>query len=398
MTKRILAVDDAESLQGTLSGYLSAGEFMIAGAAGGAQARDILRTERFDVVVAAHQMADLDGFGLIEVIAELSRQPSIILVCDDDPLVRQKIRDHAMAYSVDLLGTLNSPIDRDLLNATLTDVATLGGSDSEGARTSLAETEFMRGLMTDGLSPVFQPKVNLRNGQIVGAEAFARWNAPGGGLLGAGAVIKVAQEKGYMDVLTYRMLELALQQQGKWRREGKDVPLSINTSAENLRKTDFADVVTGLAEQFGVDPSMVRLEVTEADFEVDERVPLENLALLHARGFGIGLDDFAAGFAPLMRLKAIPFDEIVIDKAFLTRAGEDETARIIFETAIELAKKLKLFSTVEGVETEAQLQMAKDMGADVAQGYFIAKPMSAGEFLIWLEDYEDGVLVIPGLS
>jgi len=397
VAKRILAIDTASSLQDTLSGFLSSSEFLVAGASGGDQARDILKTEHFDVVVAAQDLPEMDGFALIEFVSELERRPSIILTGDNDPITRQRIRDHAMAYSVNLLGTLSSPVNRDLLHAALRDVASLGGSDSEGAQTSLAETEFMRGLMTDGLSPVFQPKINLRNGKVVGAEAFARWNAPGGGLLGAGAVIKIAREKGYMDVLTYRMMELALQQQGKWRREGKDVPLSINTSSENLRKADFADVVSGLAEQFGVDPSMVRLEVTEADFQVDEQTPLENLARLHARGFGLSLDDFAAGFAPLMRLKSIPFDEIVVDRTFLVRASEDEIARTIFEAAIDLAKKLKLSSTVEGVETEAQLQMAKDTGANFAQGYHLGKPMSADEFLIWIEDYEDGVLVIPGL-
>lgn len=398
MSKRILAVDDSSRLQETLAGQLPTVDFLVAGAVGGSQALDILKTERFDVVVANHNMTDFDGFALIEAITTLNYSPSIILVCDDDPMTRQKIRDHAMAYSVDLLGALSPPITRELLISTLLDVANLGGSDIEGARSGLAESEFMRGLMTDGLSPVFQPKVNLRNGKVSGAEAFARWNAPGGGLLGAGAVIKVAREKGYMDVLTYRMLELALQQQGKWRREGKDVPLSINTSSENLRKADFADVVSGLAEQFGVDPSMVRLEVTEADFEVDERVPLENLGRLHARGFGLGLDDFGAGFAPLMKLQSIPFDELVVDRTFLTRAGENETARIIFEAAVDLAKKLKLTTTVEGVETEAQLSLAKQVGADIVQGYLIGKPMSAQEFLIWIEDYEDGVLVIPGLG
>ncbi len=398
MSKRILAVDDSLRLQETLSTYLPAIDFLVAGAAGGPQALDVLKTERFDVVVANHNMADYDGFRLIEMITDLDYSPSIVLVCDDDPVVRQKIREHAMAYSIDLLGTLSSPVSRDMLVSTLVDVADLGGADTEGSRSGLAESEFMRGLMTDGLSPVFQPKVNLRNGRVVGAEAFARWSAPGGGLLGAGAVIKVAREQGHMDVLTYRMLELALQQQGKWRGEGKDVPLSVNISSVNLRKTDFADVVSGLADQFGVDPSMVRLEITEADFDVDDRIPLENLGRLHARGFGLGLDDFGAGFAPLMKLKSIPFDEIVIDRSFLARAAEDQTARIIFETAIDLVKRLKLSSTVEGVETEEQLKLAKDVGADVAQGYLIGKPMSANEFLIWIEDYEDGVLIIPGLT
>lgn len=398
MAKRILVIDAAASLQDTLLGYLPGSEFLVAGAAGGDQARDILNTENFDVVVADIALASMDGFAVIEHVAEIEKRPSIILVGDNDLITQQKIRDHAMAYSVNLLGILSSPVERSQLHAALRDVASLGGGDSEGAQTGLAETEFMRGLMTDGLSPVFQPKIDLQTGKVVGAEAFARWNAPGGGLLGAGAIIKIAREKGYMDALTYRMLELALQQQGKWRREGKDVPLSINTSSENLRKADFADVVSGLAEQFGVEPSMVRLEVTEADFQVDERTPLENLARLHARGFGLTLDDFAAGFAPLMQLKSIPFDEIVVDRTFLVRAGEDEIAKTIFEAAIDLTKKLKLSSTVEGVETEEHLKMAKQMGANFAQGYYLGKPMSADEFLIWIEDYEDGVLAIKGLS
>lgn len=398
MSKRILAVDDSSQLQETLTGFLPSLDFLVAGALGSGQAFDVMQTERFDVVISAHRLADSDGFKLIEKVSSLEYSPSIVLVADDDPLERQRIREHALAYSVDLLAVLSPPIQRELLISALSDVANLSGADLESARSGVAESEFMRGLMTDGLSPVFQPKVNLRNGKVMGAEAFARWNAPGGGLLSAGAVIKVAREKGYMDVLTYRMLELALQQQGKWRREGKDVPLSINASSENLRKTDFADVVSGLAEQFGVAPSMVRLEITEADFEVDERVPLENLGRLHARGFGLGLDDFGAGFAPLMRLQSIPFDELVIDRTFLARAAENPTARVIFESAIDLAKKLKLMPTVEGVETEAQLRMAKEVGAEIAQGYLIGKPMSANEFLIWIEDYEDGVLIIPGLD
>jgi EAL domain-containing protein (putative c-di-GMP-specific phosphodiesterase class I) len=392
-----LVIDDSTRIWETLSGFLSISDFQISDANGAAQALDVLKTEHFDVVVSAHQMVGLNGFDLIKEIADLPRRPSIILISDDGARVLQEIREHAMAYSVDLLGILTPPLDREHFLATLNEVANFGGADTEGAATGITEAEFMRGLMSDGLVPVFQPKVSLKSGKVVGAEALARWRAPGGGLLGATAVIRVAREKGYMDALVYRMLELALQQQGKWRREGKDVPLSINTSSENLRKADFADVVTGLAEQFGVEPAMVRLEIIESDFAIDKRIPIENLARLHAHGFGLALDDFGTGFAPLLRLKTIPFDELVVDRSFLKRADEDETARIIFETAVELAHKLKLSCTVEGVETERQLKMAREMGVDTAQGYLIGKPMPADEFLIWIEDFDDGVLSIPGL-
>ncbi|MEX0298700.1 MAG: EAL domain-containing protein, partial [Kordiimonas sp.] len=260
------------------------------------------------------------------------------------------------------------------------------------------ESEFMRGLMTDGLAPVFQPKVNAQTGEVDGAEAFARWRAPGGGLLGAGAVVRVAREKGYMDVLTYRMLELALEQQGAWRREGQDVKLSINVSSDNLRKEDFAEVVSGLADQFEVDPKFVRLELSESDFQVSERIPLEVLSRLHLRGFGLSLDDFGTGFASLLRLQSIPFDELIIDREFISRAEESDTAKIILESAIDLAHKLKLKCTCEGIENEQQLAFVKGLGADIVQGYHIAKPMTPTEFLIWMEDYKDGVITVAGLS
>lgn len=397
MSKRILVVDNTGALQGSITATLTQPNYMVAGASGGAQAIDVLRTEHFDVVIADHTTNDMNSFRLVEAVSTMKVRPSIIVTCSEDPRVRQEIRDHALAYSVNLLGIIETPIRESGLLAALGDAVELGGGDSEGAATGIAEAEFMRGLMTDGLSPVFQPKVCLETGKVVGAEAFARWSAPSGGLLGAGAVIKVARENGHMDILTYRMLELALQQQGKWRREGKSVPLSINTASENLRKPDFADVVSGLADQFDVPAEMISLEVTEADFEVSSQTPLENLGRLHARGFGLALDDFGAGFAPLMQLKAIPFDELVVDRDFLARAHEDEKARIVFETAIELAHKLGLACTVEGVESEEHLTLAKSLGADKAQGYYIAKPMSAHEFLIWIEDFDDGILNIQGL-
>lgn len=398
MNKRILVVDDSVTMRDILTQYLKSGDYMVATANSGAQALELLKTERYDVIITDLEMPEMDGYGLIRSISELDWDPAIILFSQHDERTLHSARELAMAYSVNLLGTLTKPIDKDLLFATLNEVASTRSAARSGSETILAESEFMRGLMTDGLAPVFQPKMCVKTGKLIAAEAFARWRAPGGGLLGAGAVIRVASEKGYMDVLTYRMLELALEQQGKWNREGQNVPLSVNVSSENLRKEDFADVVSGLAEQFGVDPKMVRLELTESDFQIDERVPLEVLSRLHMRGFGIALDDFGTGFASLMRLQSIPFNEVIVDREFIGRAKEDRVARIILESAIDLAHKLDLICTCEGIEDVNHLNMVKELGADVVQGYHIGKPMSPDELLIWLEDYRDGVVTIEGLA
>lgn len=398
MSKRILVVDDSATMRDMLTQYLQAGDYMVASASSGDQALELLKTEKYDVIITDLEMPDMDGYGLIRSISELDWDPAVVLISQHDERSLHSARELAMAYSVNLLGSLKKPVDKTELIATLNEVATTRSASYSGSETILAESEFMRGLMTDGLAPVFQPKVDIKTGKLVAAEAFARWRAPGGGLLGAGAVVRVAREKGYMDVLTYRMLELALEQQGKWKREGKIVPLSINVSSENLRKEDFADVVSGLAEQFDVEPSLVRLELAESDFQVDERIPLEVLSRLHIRGFGLALDDFGTGFASLMRLQSIPFDEMIIDREFIGRAKDDKTARIILESAVDLSHKLGLTCTCEGIESEAHLKMAREMGADMVQGYHIGKPMSPDELLIWLEDFDDGVEKIAGLN
>lgn len=398
MSKTILVVDDSASMRDTLTQYVQASDYMVSAVNSGDQARDLLNTERFDVIVLDMDMPGFDGFGFIQAISELDWDPAVILLSQQNTSSIQAARELALAYSVNVLSTLAKPIDREEVLAALSDVADTRRSTGKGTETILAESEFMRGLMTDGLSPVYQPKLDLKAGKVVGAEVFARWKSQSGGYLGAGAVIKVAREKGYMDVLAYRMLELAMQQQGRWRRQGQEVTLSVNVTSENLRKPDFAEVVSGLAEQFDIEPAMVRLEVAEQDLDVDGRVPLEVLASLHKGGFGLALDDFGAGFATLLRLKTIPFDELVIDRLFLSRAHEDERARLILEAAIDLSHKLGLKCTCEGVENEQQLAIVKELGADFAQGYLFGKPMSANEFLIWIEDFKDGVLDVPGVG
>ena len=398
MSKRILVVDDSATMRDMLTQFLRSGDYMVSTAGSGDQAFELLKTEKYDVIITDLEMPQMDGYGLIRSISELDWDPAVILISHHDEGSLHSARELALAYSVNLLGTLSKPIDKMELFATLNEVASTRSASYTTSETILAESEFMRGLMTDGLSPVFQPKVELKTGKLLAAEAFARWQAPGGGLLGAGAVVRVAREKGYMDVLTYRMLELALEQQGRWQREGKTVPLSINVSSENLRKEDFADVVSGLADQFDVKPSLVRLELAESDFQVDERIPLEVLSRLHMRGFGLALDDFGTGFSSLMRLQSIPFDEMIIDREFVGRASDDKVARIILDSAIDLSHKLGLKCTCEGIENEEQLEMAREMGADIVQGYHIGKPMSPEELLIWLEDFDDGALKISGIK
>ena len=397
MNKRILVVDEGTGIQDVFAQTLTSKGFLVAGAGSAQQALEILNTETYDYLVLDIGSDPQQTSDVIAAIATVSSRPGLVLVYNDDVRSLADVKEQALAYSINLLATFSKPIEQIRLAMTFDDLL-LAGKSEGSAEAVLSESDFMSGLMSDGLAPIFQPKLNVKDGSLESAEVLARWKAPGGGLLGAGAVIKLATEKGYMDVFTYRMLELAMIQQARWIKEGHNIRVSINISAENLRKPDFADVVTGLTEQYDVPAHLIRLEITESDLDIDARAPLETLAHLHERGFGLGLDDFGSGFATLLGLEDIPFDEIVVDRKFLARAAKSKKATIIFAAAIDLAHKLGLSCTCEGVENEEQLALVRSLGGDVVQGYLIGKPMSAEEFLIWIEDHRDGFHTLPDTS
>lgn len=386
MHKYVLVVDDSPTSRDMLAHVLRRNGFTVAMAEGAGQALDLLRTEPFDFVVTDLDMPDRDGFDLIRSMAAMGADPGVVIVTARGDRNLRAARELALAYSTNLLGAFEKPVSEQDLLAAIQKVARPRSVTSHSqTKTLLSETEFMRGLMTDGLVAVFQPKVRTSDGEIDSFECFARWSAPGGSLLGASSVVRLAEEKGYLDVLAYRMLELALEQQGHWLRDGKRFKVSVNISGENLHKADFADVVSGLADQNEVPAELLQLEVNESDLGVVDAAHLEVLSRLHMRGFGLALDDFGTGYASLLQLDRIPFTELVIDRSFIHRATEHHMAKAVLEAAIGLSEKIGMSCTCEGVETEEQLALVKDLGADLVQGYLVANPMTAEDLMAWVE-------------
>ena len=345
----------------------------------------LLHHETFDFIIADISSPELEMLRLMHVISQTPYDPGVCLVNSGDTFAVHAAQELALSYSVNVLGVFQVPFDSVDLLVKLNEVSVTRQRGGTVPETVLSETEFLRGLMAEGLEVVFQPKKDMKTGSIYGAEAFARWKSLGGGLFGAGAVVKVAREQGHMDAFTYRMLELVAAQLKIWSAVGIKLELSVNISSENLRDEEFADVVSGIVEQYTIEPHMLRLEVTESDLEDDIRVPLLVLSQLHARGFGLAIDDFGTGFASLLKLTSIPFDEIVIDRTFINRAAEDKVAHAILESSIELAHKLDLRCVCEGIENDAQEKLVGMLGTDAIQGYGLGKPMSASEFEDWLK-------------
>lgn len=237
--------------------------------------------------------------------------------------------------------------------------------------------------------------MELATGRTIGAEALARWRHPEHGLVDPYAFIALLEQSGKIDALTLVMLEAAGACRA-WREHGLELTVSVNLSLVSLTDTTLADRITQAVRLAGLDPCHMILEITETAAMTEVAPALENLARLRMRGFGLSVDDYGTGFSSLRQLMRVPFTEIKIDQGFVTGCATNPAARTIVESSVEMARRLRIKSVAEGVETQSDWDLLKAASCDVAQGYLIARPMPAGEFQSWVRQFRPPVTAPSG--
>ena len=233
----------------------------------------------------------------------------------------------------------------------------------------------------------YQPKVDLRDGTLAGVDALVRWNHPEHGLLHPESFIALAEDCGAIDALTEWVLQEAMRQFGAWRARGLQIQMAVNVSLDDLGKPDFARRVASLLQQACAAPRDVIIEITESGLIAPASTALENLVRLRMQRFGLSIDDFGTGHSSLAQLRDVPFTELKVDHSFVRCARNNGSIRPILEGSIGIAKRLGMRSVAEGVETEDDWHLLREIGCDLAQGYFIGMPMAAGELPRWLETW-----------
>jgi EAL domain-containing protein (putative c-di-GMP-specific phosphodiesterase class I) len=247
--------------------------------------------------------------------------------------------------------------------------------------------EIVQGIRNDEFEPFFQPKVELASGLIKGAEALARWRHPQKGIVAPYAFVGPLEDHNQIDKLTWLILSKSVDFCREWRtNSGLDVSVSVNVSAKSLADVNFADRVIELVKCRNLDCRNIILEVTESAATTDIGHSLENLSRLRMKGFGLSIDDYGTGYSSLQQLARIAFTEIKLDQSFIRSAATQQAARIILESSIDMAKKLGIVTVAEGIETEKDWDLLRELGCDLAQGYLIAKPIESSEFLMWARD------------
>jgi diguanylate cyclase (GGDEF)-like protein len=244
------------------------------------------------------------------------------------------------------------------------------------------ERELRRALERDEFVLYYQPQMDVRSGELLGAEVLIRWQHPVQGLQSPAAFIDIAEQTGLIEPIGELVLRKACLQLRQWQERGLAPPrLSVNVSGRQFRRRDFAAMVAVILREAGIDPRDLELEITETLLMDDVDASGVVLGQLAAQGIRLAIDDFGTGYSSLAYLKRLRFDALKIDRSFVKDVVTDEDSAAIASAIIALARTLRKETVAEGVETREQLAFLREQRCDLIQGFLISKPVPADDFI-----------------
>lgn len=388
---KILLIDDEAFALKLLVHQLAAlGLRQVTPVAGGAEALALLEGgARFDLILTDLQMPGMDGVEFVRALTQAGYDGELVLVSGEDRRILQTAEQLARAHGLRVLGHLNKPVAPERLAEVLAQhVEGMAQPRPPADGRRYGPEELRRAIAAGELVCHCQPKVSLADGALAGVEILVRWQHPEDGLVFPDRFISVAEEHGLIDDLTRSVLKDALRQTRAWFDAGREMHVAVNVSMDNLDTLDFPDFVVAAAREMDVSLSSLVLEVTESRLMKDARAPLDILARLRLKHIDLSIDDFGTGHSSLAQLRDLPFNELKIDRGFVHGACRDAQLAAMCEASLDIARKLGMRSVAEGVEDLDDWRFLRARGCDIAQGYFIARPMPMAALADWLPSWE----------
>ncbi|MFK7693234.1 EAL domain-containing protein [Paenibacillus sp. HJGM_3] len=250
------------------------------------------------------------------------------------------------------------------------------------------ESKLRRALKRNELSLVYQPKINIQSGELIGSEALVRWNDPEWGIVSPLEFIPIAEETGLIDSIGRWVIQTACEQNKKWNDQGfRDLTVAVNLSALQFENPDLLQTIVEILNHTSMPPCLLEIEITEGVLIHHAAETMNLLNEFKKLGIHISIDDFGTGYSSLSYLKKLPLDCLKIDKSFIkdiTHAGDNS---VVTNAIISLAQALNLKVVAEGVETNEQLHYLRNKQCHEVQGFLFSKPLSAADFETYLRSH-----------
>ncbi len=370
---------------------LALGYRRVAGLGSSTEAVSALSRQYYDLVISDIVMSDGDGTHMpnelrrLVDVGRLKSMPPIIWISSlSEELLQSHVR-LALQAGCPSAQALSKPVSRTAMHQAIK--AGLAAEDvttpqHPSIRREVVEAELGRALITGvGMSVVLQPQMSLSTGKVLAAEALSRWDHPELGAISAVDFVPAAHRLGMDRMLFLRVTDRVLEVQKTLHAEGIAVPIAINASASTLCSRDMPAVLEKRVAQAGLPARLIKIELTE-DEPVNDWLALSSaLNLLRVRGFELAMDDFGAGIASMRLFSAMPFTELKIDRDFIVHMHREAASRAVVAAAIEMGRVLGRRVVAEGVEQERDLQLLRELGCDVAQGYGLSIPLEPQAFI-----------------
>ena len=262
--------------------------------------------------------------------------------------------------------------------------------EHDAERTVVLQRDLRRAMDTQtGLSLHYQPKIDGRSGQVTGAEALLRWQHPERGNISPVEFIPIAERFGLIGRLGQWVTDETCRQIKEWMGMGLRMRVAINLSVHQLRQVDLAERVQESLQKYGVPPELITFEVTESAAMEDPQASLRIFEKLSQINVSLSIDDFGTGYSSLSYLRKLPARQLKIYRSFVQDLEREEDARSIVKAVIKLSHALGLEVVAEGVETQGQQDILRELGCDQLQGFLYAKPMSAASLQMWALGHDD---------
>jgi EAL domain-containing protein (putative c-di-GMP-specific phosphodiesterase class I) len=381
---RLLVVDDEPAICKAIARIAEPLGFAVRSLNRSAEVPAVLAEYLPSLVILDLKMPDCDGVQLLQQLRESQCDARVIVISGMDQRKLNTAEKLGQSLGLNMIGVLHKPIRRDDLERQLSVVLRDTNSvNVQDLRSAIVEQQ---------LVVQYQPKIE-RNGSgwtIGGAEALVRWMHPEHGLLLPGKFLPYIEEYGLMDSMTDLVLEKSVSQLAEWIGRGLTLKLAVNFAADVIDDVKFPERIAELLRKHDVPGHHLIIELTESAAMSDAVKAMDIFLRLCVNDINLSIDDFGTGFSSLQQLYQLPFDELKIDRMFVTGLPDDDEARTIVRATVEMAHALNIKVCAEGVETDAALKYLESVNCDRAQGFLISKALAAEEFERFVGEWNAG--------